>query len=157
MHTPTQPKILVLDDETSLRDLHTDFMQTWGFEATKGSNGLEGLILYYKALRQHTPFDLIVSDIMMPGMTGPEFYRAISQGATREQKVPPIIYVSADRTTEQEQLIVDYPPFALLRKPLNAPHLQEAVTQALKNDYTPEDLRAKVFDLIMKYNTNNTR
>ena len=144
-------KILVLDDESFLRDLHAQLLEIWGYQTVTAEDGLAGRTAYGQAIQEQNPFDLIVSDIRMPKMTGPEFYRAISSEPTSPSPVPPIIYVSADRDTFQEQLIMDFPPVDLLRKPVNAFDLQRAITEALRKDQPPVDLRLKALDLIMNY------
>lgn len=58
-------KILIIDDEASLRQTLTRILQQAGFEVTSAENGEQGL-----AFLQHNPFDLIFMDIRMPGLAG---------------------------------------------------------------------------------------
>ncbi len=68
-------KILIVDDEPSIRELLTAFLEMEGeYEAHTASNGEEGL----RQLYQHHP-DLVVTDIMMPGMDGYEFAHHVRQ------------------------------------------------------------------------------
>jgi len=56
-------KMLFIEDEAALRELVADAMQDMGFEVTTMANGAHGLA----AMESETRYDLIVSDVMMPG------------------------------------------------------------------------------------------
>ncbi len=58
-------KILIIDDEASLRQTLARILQQAGFEVTSAENGEQGL-----AFLQQNPFDLIFMDIRMPGLAG---------------------------------------------------------------------------------------
>lgn len=61
----TKSKILIIDDEKSLIDVVTAYVKEAGYEAYTAIDGPSGL----KATRRFKP-DLIVLDIMLPGMNG---------------------------------------------------------------------------------------
>lgn len=61
------PKILVVDDEPSISNLVVSYLRKEGYEVFTASDGIAGL----KAARVYQP-DLIVLDIMLPGMDGLE-------------------------------------------------------------------------------------
>jgi DNA-binding response OmpR family regulator len=58
-------KILIIDDEASLRQTLTRILQQAGFEVTTAENGEQGL-----AFLKTTDFDLVYLDIRMPGLAG---------------------------------------------------------------------------------------
>jgi two-component system alkaline phosphatase synthesis response regulator PhoP len=60
-------KVLVIDDEESILNLVTSYLEKEGFEITTATDGPTGL----KAARAFKP-DIIVLDIMLPGMDGIE-------------------------------------------------------------------------------------
>ena len=62
-----KPKILVIDDEPSILNLVTAYLRPEGYEVYEASDGMAGL----NAARAYKP-DLIVLDIMLPGMDGIE-------------------------------------------------------------------------------------
>ena len=65
-------KILVVDDESVIRDILVDWLQEAGFDTTTAANGNEGLL----RLREYQP-DMVISDVWMPGMGGYHFCKLI--------------------------------------------------------------------------------
>jgi len=59
--------ILVVDDEPAVCDVVTQVLQRAGYRAVPASSGMEAL-----ALLRDGPFDVMVTDLRMPGMGGPE-------------------------------------------------------------------------------------
>lgn len=64
-------QVLVVDDSRMQRRILAASLSKWGYDVIEASSGDEALAI----CRDYTP-DIIVSDWMMPGMTGPEFCRA---------------------------------------------------------------------------------
>ena len=80
-------RILIIEDEKEIADLEKDYLELSEFQVeieNAGDTGLE------KALAED--FDLIVLDLMLPGMDGFEVCRRI-----REEKNIPILMVSAKK------------------------------------------------------------
>ena len=65
-------KILIIDDEITLRQTLARVLQRAGFEVTTAENGEQGL-----AFLETTNFDLIYLDIRMPGLAGPEVLKLV--------------------------------------------------------------------------------
>lgn len=80
-------RILIIEDEVAIADLEKDYLELSGFEVAMEHTGDGGLA---RALREE--FDLIVLDLMLPGMDGFEVCRHI-----REKKDIPVIMVSAKK------------------------------------------------------------
>ena len=78
-------RILVVDDEISIRMGIREFAEYQGYDVTGAANGREAL-----ELCRQQDFDLIIMDIMMPEMDGYEAYRRI-----REIKDIPALMLSA--------------------------------------------------------------
>ncbi len=79
------PKILVIDDDSTLRELLADHLQTSRYGVLLAATGADGLRL----AAEGSP-DLIVLDLMMPGMDGWEVCRQL-----RAQSSIPIILLTA--------------------------------------------------------------
>jgi len=80
-------KILIVEDEVAIADLEKDYLELSGFEVEVETQGDVGLS---RALKEE--FDLIILDLMLPGVDGFEICRKI-----RETKNTPIIIVSAKK------------------------------------------------------------
>ncbi len=78
-------KILIIEDEESIAELEKDYLELSDFEVQVENDGKKGL---EKALAEE--FDLIVLDLMLPGMDGFEICKRI-----REKSYVPILMVSA--------------------------------------------------------------
>ena len=78
-------KILIVEDDPNIAELQKDYLEIAGFEVSLRDNGLEGL----KSLRENE-FDLLILDIMLPGMDGLEILRGM-----KEDKDIPVLLVSA--------------------------------------------------------------
>ena len=114
--------ILVADDDARIRVATAGALSSLGHQVVSASGGAEALDLCADRLE----IRLVVTDVLMPGMRGPEF-------VARAREVRPdlrFIYISGD--------IGDTPPDAfggwpLLPKPFTAASLSEVVGQALAN------------------------
>ena len=80
-------KILIIEDEVAIADLEKDYLELSDFKVDICSSGDEGL----KAALEGS-YDLIILDLMLPGMDGFEVCRCI-----REEKNVPILMVSAKK------------------------------------------------------------
>lgn len=80
-------RILIIEDEVSIAELEKDYLELSGFEVDMEHNGDTGL---EKAL--NTEYNLIILDLMLPGMDGFEICRRI-----REHKNIPVLMVSAKK------------------------------------------------------------
>lgn len=80
-------RILIVEDELAIAELEKDYLELSGFEVEVSTDGREGLT---KALTE--AFNLVILDLMLPGMDGFEICRRI-----REEKNTPIIMVSAKK------------------------------------------------------------
>ena len=80
-------RILIIEDETSIAELEKDYLELSGFEVELEEQGDVGL---ERALNED--FDLLILDLMLPGMDGFEICKRF-----REVKNTPIIMISAKK------------------------------------------------------------
>lgn len=88
-------RILVVDDSAIVREAERQLLLGRGYDVDLAVDGLDGL----NALKQGD-YDLVVSDIDMPRMTGLEFVKAI-RGESRVQSVPVVIVSYKDRDDDR--------------------------------------------------------
>ena len=80
-------KILIIEDEEAIADLEKDYLELSGFQVEIENDGEKGL---EAAMSEN--FDLIILDLMLPGIDGFEICRRI-----RDEKNIPILMVSAKK------------------------------------------------------------
>lgn len=118
-------KILIIDDEFPMRYLIEHQLRRQGYEVNLAKDGPSGL----KAAHMYRP-DLIVLDIMMPGMDGFEVCQQIRNDA--ETSKIPIIFLTACETKEHKTRAFDLGADDYLTKPFQADELTAHVTAVLR-------------------------
>ncbi|MGE3724470.1 MAG: response regulator [Candidatus Sericytochromatia bacterium] len=118
-------KVLVADDEASIRQIVEARLKMAGFEVVTAGNGEEALERYYEA---HP--DLVVLDIMMPHMDGLQVCKQI-----RKRDTTPIIMLTAkgdiaDRINALEMGADDY-----IIKPFSPRELEARIKAVLRRTY----------------------
>ena len=126
--------ILIVDDEATQRLLTRDTLEQAGFRVEEASNGEEGLDLVQK-LRP----DLILLDVMMPGMDGFEACRRVRGDQTVAEI--PIIIVTGREDTEDIQKGFDAGATDFLTKPVSWNLLPNRVRYVLRTSRLENELR----------------
>ncbi len=86
-------RLLIAEDESKLRRIVKDYFEKRDFQVQGAADGIQVL----KAVREQE-FDIVLLDVMMPGMDGFAVCRAI-----RREKDTPVIFLTA-RVSEEDQL-----------------------------------------------------
>ena len=133
----TPKRVLVVDDEDSVRRFIARVLQGAGYIVETAATGPEGL----EAFDRGAAFDIIVSDVRMPGMSGPRF---IAELRRKEADVK-VLYLTgyADQLfSERETLWEDE---AFLDKPCTMKGLLESVELLMTGRILPHEQR-RIFD-----------
>ena len=129
------PKLLITDDDLHLRKLVRTYAQLEQFQCEEAVNGQEAL----KLLAAH-PFDMVVLDVMMPGLSG---FETLSQ--IRKTSQVPVIMLTA-RSEEYDKLlgfklgVDDY-----VSKPFSPKELMARIGAVLKRSNSPNPNRTLDF------------
>jgi len=70
-------RVLVVDDNRNNRELLRTYLQSWGCIHQEVSSAQEALEQLFHASKKGEPFDIVITDHMMPGMDGEDLGRAI--------------------------------------------------------------------------------
>lgn len=120
---PTRPaRILVVDDEDSILEFVSFNLRKEGYEAVTAADGDTAL-----ALVEREPFDLVILDIMLPGIDGYEICRRL-----RAISDVPVLFLSA-RDTELDKVVgLEIGGDDYLAKPFGIRELQARVRALLR-------------------------
>ena len=119
----TRPLISVVDDDESVRESLPDLLREFGFEAQTFSSAEEFL-----ASESVANTNCLVLDVAMPGMTGPDLQRELTQ---REQHVP-IVFITAQRDASVRLRLIAQGAVECLFKPFEPNDLLHALKTALR-------------------------
>jgi CheY-like chemotaxis protein len=116
-------RVLVVDDDPQVREGLVGVLQSLGMEVEAAASGQEALGL----LARQRPVDLVLLDLLMPGLSG---FEVLAQLRQKNPRLPVLLssgYAPDGRVQEALQQ-----PFTwYLQKPYTLAQLQEALQQAL--------------------------
>lgn len=118
-------KILIVDDEESIRETLGRFLRSQGYEVRFAKNGLEGL----EAIRAGTP-DLVVTDVRMPTMTGLELCAVLKKNP--QTAGIPVVFVTALDTMGDMENALAQGGQGYITKPFEFPRVLSKVQSLLK-------------------------
>ena len=117
-------RILVVEDDEEMRSLLKDFIEAEGFEIDSVGNGSEAFRILVREL-----FDLVISDIRMPGLTGLD----IIPGIKKLQPEAPIIVITAFGSEEVHRRAIERGATAYLENPLRFHDLKTMIHEIMSS------------------------
>jgi DNA-binding NtrC family response regulator len=118
-------RLLIAEDNEDMRELLDESLTEAGYETVLAADGAQALAL----LRQPQEyFDLVITDVMMPGVKGDELLEA----ARSSRAEAPVIVITAYGSVEQAVGMVKTGAFQYLTKPFEIDELLRTVKQALE-------------------------
>jgi two-component system NtrC family response regulator len=140
------PRILVVDDDESLRRVTQVQLEQAGFSTQTAADGNEAL-----AALQKTPAQLVITDLKMPGMSGLELLRRIR--ADYPEVV--VVVITAYGTVESAVEAMRAGAYDYITKPVHAEELELVSKRALQHLQLLEENRALRSSLDAKYGFEN--
>ncbi|MEK7306471.1 MAG: sigma-54 dependent transcriptional regulator [Nitrospirota bacterium] len=126
----TNEKILVVDDEQSMRELLTIMLKREGYLVTSASNGEEAV----KALNKDI-FDLVITDMKMPKVSGLELLRIIKEIAPQTI----VLMITAFASTETAVEAMKEGAYDYLTKPFKIDEVKLIINNALEKKRLKEE------------------
>jgi len=114
---------LLVEDEAGVAETVVDLLQALGYEVALSINGEAAL----EALNASPPFDLLISDVVMPGMSGVE----LACEARRLQPALGVILTSGFSASSLEEAREDLSDCIFLHKPYSMGQLSRSIDQGL--------------------------
>lgn len=130
-----ETKILVVDDDPAIAEMLTIVLQGEGFRTVVVGDGVEAV----KAAEEHNP-DLILLDVMLPGMNGIDVCKAV-----RETSTVPIVMLTARTDTVDVVLGLESGADDYVHKPFKPKELVARVRARLRR--TPEEAPAESIEV----------
>ncbi|CAN1543230.1 histidine kinase [Caulobacteraceae bacterium] len=118
-------RILFVEDEEAVRGIAATLLRKRGYEVIEASDGEQALIL---AEENAGEIDLLISDVMMPGMDGPTLLKK----ARIHLGDAPVMFISGYAEAEFSDLLEGETGVSFLPKPLDIKTLAERVKQQLR-------------------------
>jgi len=121
--TTNNPRILVVDDEDSMRRLLTILLQEEQYKVTAVASGVEALGVF----DSFHP-DLVLQDLRMPGMSGVELLRKLKE----KDPLVPVIVLTAFSTWQTAVQTMRLGAFDYVKKPFDVEDIKNSVARAIQ-------------------------
>lgn len=115
-------RVLIIDDDEEMRSLLKDFFEEEGFEASSVGDCSAALRILVREM-----FDLVITDIRMPGLTGLD----ILPGIRKLQPETSIIVITAFGSEEVHRKAIERGAHFYLEKPLHFMELKRAIHELI--------------------------
>ena len=123
MSLPQGNRILIVDDDPVTRDTIRDLLDGGGYRVETADSGLQAL-----KLLEDSRFDLVISDLVMPGMDGISMTRKVKETGTDI----PIIVITGFATIEHAVESMKAGAYDFITKPFNTDQIRLTVEKALE-------------------------
>ena len=130
MNLPGGRRILVVDDDAGIRRLLVVFLRRRGFQLLEARDGREAL-----AEMRAGNLDLVIMDLMMPGVSGLDVLRERAGDASLLRI--PIIVVTANNNRGVSDDLLDKRVYAVIGKPFDLNALLTTVAACLESPRAP--------------------
>lgn len=119
-----KPLILIVEDDTEISSLLKKILECQGYEICQAFSGTEACLF----LKAHQP-DLILLDLMLPGMSGEEF---LNQLRNKQQSKVPVLILSAKNALEDKVALLRLGADDYITKPFEPEEIAARVHAALR-------------------------
>ncbi|MBF0371642.1 MAG: response regulator [Magnetococcales bacterium] len=129
---PVQIRILLVDDDPTGRDVASQRLRSRGYRVHVSEEGRSAL-----ALLGREPFDVVFTDIRMPGMDGLTLARELRGLEDRQLALIPLVALTADPSSENSEECLAAGFDAVMHKPLRLDDIQELLVGLLGVERMP--------------------
>jgi len=116
-----ESKILLVDDNTVVRDMLVDLVGSLGYQAEAAAGGEEALAMFDRG-----QYGMVLTDLLMPGMSGWDVLAALRQ---RDPHIPVVIVTGSPVVGDPR---ASQPGVAVLKKPVDVGVLDSMIKGMLR-------------------------
>ncbi|MGA2914440.1 MAG: response regulator [Sedimentisphaerales bacterium] len=129
--------VLIAEDDDEMRRLLAEALSMDGFEVTECHNGVDFLMELEPFIATKCPvnFDIIISDIRMPGITGLEILEELHE----RKELPPVILITAFGDSETHAQAKRFGAAAIFDKPFEIDDLLSKVREVALSSLSSEE------------------
>lgn len=139
-------RILVVDDEESIREFLEIMLKKEGYEVTIAEDGLKA-----KDILAKKSFDMVISDMQMPNMTGIELLKHV------KESYPDVVFmmITAFGTTETAVDAMKMGAYDYVTKPFKIDEVRMNIANALRSKNLETEVRVLKKELVKEYSFQN--
>ena len=139
-------RILVVDDEDSIREFLEIMLKKEGYEVTTAEDGLRA-----KEILMKKSFDMVISDMQMPNMTGIELLKHV------KESYPDLVFmmITAFGTTESAVDAMKMGAYDYVTKPFKIDEVRMNIANALRSKNLETEVRILKKELVKEYSFQN--
>ncbi|MBX9720187.1 MAG: response regulator [Candidatus Obscuribacterales bacterium] len=127
----SKTRILVIDDHASARRIMQSYIKSWNMDCDVSVSGLEGLELMKTSIEQKRPYDLVITDLVLPGIDGFQLRELMNEDP--QLKNFKTLLVTGHDLKNQGKEALNYGFAAYITKPLEQARLFNAISHILTN------------------------
>lgn len=121
-----EQRVLVIDDNQDVRDLVVHILSADGFHVYSAADGENAL-----AILKSNPVDLVLLDVMMPGISGLEVLKEIRTGSNKKIHDIPVMMITAKSATDDIDQALSLGANSYVVKPFRGTTIREKVRTIL--------------------------
>ena len=129
------PRVLVVDDKQSNRELLCSMLRREGLVGEEAANAEEAL-----SLLETRDYDLILLDLVMPGVTGYDLLLQLKESPKWRRL--PILMISGDNEIESAIRCIEVGAEDFLQKPFNRVLLKARISASIEKKYLADEMEA---------------
>ncbi len=126
--------VLLIEDDQDIRENTCELLEYKGYRVFFADNGWEGLV----SAKENAP-DLILCDIMMPGMDGYELFNELKNDPKTSQI--PFVFLTANTEKKEIEAGLKMGANGYIRKPFELEELFGTIGQCLDHKQTGEEFK----------------
>ena len=130
---PSGLRALVVDDNETNRRVLTDLLRSWAGQPEAAASGTEALYKLSQAVAEGRTYDLVITDVHMPGMDGFEFVEKLRELPEADAAATPVVMLSSVDHRGMTSRSRDMGVAAFVTKPVRRDDLQMVVARSISS------------------------